>query len=243
MTQRTIYTLIFTLGGLILTLPSFGNSITSNTISPRAIELSADTFPDVLGITELTPFHVERVSQGISLEWVSSIPSDLDSYELQHVNWTPDAPTSSFPDFSTIGRLENFAISDELEPGSDFRLFSYLHRSPSNGVNYYRLKITDTSGNTGYSDIIAWELDLTPGSIFPSIVDTSASLFIESPAGEPGELKIYDMNGRLVYSEIIMLNENSTLIGLDFTGWDRGYYVTTVSGEQLGDKVIRFVKN
>ena len=50
------------------------------------------------------------------------------------------------------------------------------------------------------------------------------------------------MAGRLIYSESITLNENTTLVGLDFTGWDRGHYVVTVSGEQLGREVIRFVK-
>jgi len=234
MTQRTIYTLMLALGGLMLTLPSFGTSETPIKIS-STVDSPTDTVPI---ICTFFTFHAERVSQGILLEWIAlPIPSDTD-IELQHA----DFPTATFPDFSTIAMLDDFVISNELEPGSDHYQFSYVHRSPSNGVNYYRLKVTDASGDISYSSIIAYELDLTPGSIFPSVVDTNASLFIESPAEEPGELNIYDMSGRLIYSENITLNENSTLIGLDFTGWHTGHYVAAISGEQLGNEVIRFVK-
>jgi len=111
-----------------------------------------------------------------------------------------------------------------------------------NGINYYRLKIVDALGNEIYTNIVAVYWDLSPSNIFPNIVDTEASIYLESPVEEPGELKIYDMAGRLIYSESITLNENTTLVGLDFTGWDRGHYVVTVSGEQLGREVIRFVK-
>jgi len=193
MTQRTIYTLMFALGGLMLTLP-FATSAISIKTSPIIIESPADTIPDCFGFP-LLPFDGERVPQGILIQWVdftewndSPCFEDVASYELQHsINAT---------NFSTI------IISDDLE------MSSHLHRFPTNGINYY----------------------------------LSASLFIESPAEEPGELNIYDMSGRLIYSEKITLQENSTFIALDFSSWHTGHYIATISGEQLGNEVIRFVK-
>jgi len=227
MTQRTIYTLMFALGGLMLTLP-FATSAISIKTSPIIIESPADTIPDCFGFP-LLPFDGERVPQGILIQWVdftewndSPCFEDVASYELQHsINAT---------NFSTI------IISDDLE------MSSHLHRFPTNGINYYRFRMTDPLGDIWYTSIIGIELNLVPGSIFPSIVDVSASLFIESPAEEPGELNIYDMSGRLIYSEKITLQENSTFIALDFSSWHTGHYIATISGEQLGNEVIRFVK-
>jgi len=227
MTQRTIYTLIFALGGLMLTLPSFGTSITPINISLTVVEAPTDTLPDCFDV--LLPFDGERVPEGILIRWGgftewndSPCFGDVASYELQHsVNGI---------DFTTI------TMSDDLE------ISSHLHRFPLNGINYYRFRMTDPLDDIWYTSIIGIELNLTPGSVFPNIVDISASLFIESSVEEPGELNIYDMSGRLIYSENITLNENSTLIGLDFTGWHRGHYIVTVSGEQLGTEVMRFVK-
>jgi len=219
------------LGGLILTLPLFATSITSIKISPIIVS-PTDTLPDadtVLPITILYPFKISRVDNGVLAIWEGiSSASANDSivyYDLQY--------SRNAINYSNIARLDADSDSD---------VFSYVHRSPANGQNYYRLKMVLASGNMEFSDIYLISLDLTPGSIFPGIVDTGATLFIESPAEESGELNIYDMNGRLVYSESIILNENSTFIGLDFTGWHRGHYVVIVSGEQLGLEVMRFVK-
>jgi len=219
---------MLTLSGLMLTLPSFGTSAVSIKISPIIIGAPVDTVPivDCFGL----PFDGERVSQGILIRWIDFIEwndspcsgGDVASYELQH--------SLNGINYSTI------IMSDDLE------IDTHLHQSPVNGQNYYRFRMTDSSGDVWFTNIIAILLDLTPGSIFPNIVDTWASLFIESPVEEPGELNIYDMNGRLIYSENITLSENSTLIGLDFSAWHTGHYVATISGEQLGTEVIRFVK-
>lgn len=228
MTQRTIYIFALTFGSFILTLPLFGTAITPIKILPTVVEAPTDTLPDCFGFP-IFPFDGERVPQGILVKWWDLIElngsdchGDVASYELQH--------SVNAINFSTI------IMSDDLQIGS------YLHQSPVNGGNYYRLRMTNPSGDIWFTDIILIVLNLTPGSISPSIVDTEASLLIESPAEEPGELNIYDMSGRLIYSESINLQENSTLLGLDFTGWHTGHYVVTVSGEQLGNEVIRFVK-
>ncbi len=234
MTQRTLYILMFALGGVMLTLPVFGTSITSTETSLTTVESSADTlfFPAFTG---------EFVPHGVLLKLKAFFILSDGELEMQHLNVLPDATAIDFSNFSTIAVLGDIDI-DELEPSSDLRLFSYLHRSPSNGINYYRLRITDASGNVSYSPIIAMFLDLAPGSISPNPIDMQATLSIESSVEEPGELNVYDMAGRLIYSESVILNENTTLIGLDFSGWDRGHYVVTLSGEQLGNEVIRFVK-
>jgi len=218
MTQRTIYTLMLALGGLMLTLPLFGTSTTPIEISQRTMELSMDTVPTPICMFPIFPFDVLRNNGGILASWPDVEENQpIDKYELQH--------STSATDFSTIATLD----SDE---------FSHLHQSPVNGKNYYRLKILAVSGYFEYSNIHLVEWDLSPGNIFPNIVNTEASIYIESPVEERGELEIYDMSGRLIYSESITLNENTTLIGLDFTSWNTGHYIATVSGEQLGIETI-----
>ncbi len=236
MTRRTIYTLTLALGGLILTLPVFGTSALSIETSPTTAKSPTDT----IIVDYVSPFDAYIVPEGIVCDWLGYVTSNTASVELQHADKILEYSSTPPLDFSTIAILDDFVIS-EFEPGSP-NLFSYLHRSPSNGLNYYRLKITDTSGDMWFSNIIAIELQLTAGNMHPTIVDTEASLFIESPVEEPGELNIYDMNGRLIYSENITLNENSTLIGLDFSTWHTGHYIARVSGEQLGMEIIRFMK-
>lgn len=219
MTQKTIYTLMLALGGLMLTLPSFGTSVSF-------IETSLSEAPDT---TFLLPFDVFSTNEGILADWeemsqvldLIGLNEPIIRYQLQH------SPTGY--DFSTIATLE---------PSE----FSHLHRSPAIGVNFYRLKIYGSSENFIYTNIKLAEWDATLSNIFPNVVRTAASLYIASPAAEPADFIIYDTNGRMVHSEAIGLRENYTIINLDFSELHAGYYIAVVSGEQLGVEVIRFVK-
>ena len=220
MTQTTIYTLILALGGVMLTLPLFGTSITPNKISPTEIDSPTDT--GIIICTFLV-FDAEPNNEGVLANWLNISQGNelVDYYELEH--------SLNAYDYETVATLEEDVIS-------------HLHTSPVSGLNYYRLKIIDISGTEMYTNIVGIEWDLSPGNIFPNIIDTEASIYIASPTEEPGELNIYDMAGRLIYSENITLNENSTLLSMDFGSLSVGQYVVTISGEQLGREVLRFVK-
>jgi len=198
MTQKTFVS-VLTLTGLML-LSIYGSSRALSDVKAN-LDVQIDTTP--LPITELYPFNGELNSEGIILHWTlmgNFLPSSDHYFELEHAKEDVQ--------FSTI------AVLDEDSN-------SHLHQSPSKGKNYYRLRVIEDNGQHEYSDIILLQWDIT-ANIFPNPVTTKTTLQIDSPVRESAELKVYDSNGRLVYSGNVELYPSNNLIRLDCSDWQHG---------------------
>jgi len=228
MTNKKNYTFFLTVLSLLIVSFSYGFTSPSNINTQTTVK--ADTsiiicnFPVVIDGT--------RIYEGILLDWTEVVKmmelqgNETEVFELEHTSGD-----LSFPfDFSTI-------ISTD-----DIQTTSHIHRHPANGVNYYRLRGVEASGDYWYSDIIGISFDVS-GNIFPNPVTSQTSIYINAPAEEAATLKVYDATGRLVHSRDIQLFKDFNIIGLHCSQWNRATYMVTVSGEQLGDEVIKLVKH
>ncbi len=124
--------------------------------------------------------------------------------------------------------------------------FNYTDAQPLNGMNYYRLKMTDVDGNVSYSGIVAL-LNAVKGfdivSIAPNpVVTDNFTLNVTSAQASKMELVIIDMQGRLVNRQTISLIAGFNSLPVNVGNLAAGTY--TISGTIGEDKsrIIRFVK-
>ncbi len=124
--------------------------------------------------------------------------------------------------------------------------FDYSDAQPLNGMNYYRLKMTDADGKITYSNTIAL-LNAAKGfelmSIAPNPV-TGGTFKLNATAATPTkmELVISDMMGRVVKRQTVSLIAGYNSINMNITNLAAGTY--NIYGTAADDRsgVMRFVK-
>lgn len=133
---------------------------------------------------ELVSFEASEQEEKILLNWITATERNSSHFEIEH-------SLDAFK-FDPIGRVETVGESLILQD------YSYLHRNPSSGNNYYRLAHYDLDGTLSYSDIssvfVGKEHDI---NIYPNPVN---DIFTISSRGETNIdlVEIYDMQGSLV---------------------------------------------
>ncbi len=79
---------------------------------------------------------------------------------------------------------------------------------PYNGISYYRLKQTDFDGQFSYSRLAMVNFETNPElsfNIYPNPSDGSAiNLLINSEIGEKILVVVYDVEGRMNYSKVVI---------------------------------------
>ena len=125
--------------------------------------------------------------------------------------------------------------------------FDYTDANPLNGMNYYRLKMTDADGKITYSSTVALRnaakgFDIISIAPNPVTADGNFKLNIASAQSSKLDIRILDMQGRIVNRQIIPVTAGSNSIPMNVGKLAAGTY--NIYGLMDGDKsrVIRFVK-
>lgn len=125
--------------------------------------------------------------------------------------------------------------------------FSYTDAQPFSGMNYYRLKITDSRGDVIYSSIIALRNTLRGFEIvnvIPNPVGRNgdAVLNIASAQKERANILVTDMTGQKVMTQVAALEAGSNQVTLNTSKLAAGtYQVSCITGDGTV-KRTRFVK-
>ncbi|MFZ4057669.1 MAG: PKD domain-containing protein [Ferruginibacter sp.] len=125
--------------------------------------------------------------------------------------------------------------------------FNYTDAQPLSGMNYYRLKMTDASGNSSYSIVVTllnrqngWEiLNIIPNPVTKS---GAAILNITSAVQTPVEFVVSDAAGKrlLVFDRTLIAGANQ--VALDLGQLAPGVYQITGYGQNKITKTVRFVR-
>ena len=113
------------------------------------------------------------------------------------------------------------------------------------GINYYRLKITDAEGVISYSHIVSafnGAKDKLASFLAPTIVTNTAMLTITSDIDQLLDLVISDIQGRVVKQQRQRINSGSTNISLLLNDIGRGIYHISLITNKGNNNVIRFIK-
>ncbi|HBG71109.1 MAG: hypothetical protein A2W93_02605 [Bacteroidetes bacterium GWF2_43_63] len=141
-------------------------------------------------------------------------------------------------DFSSIGIVFGAGNSNQL------REYSFVDGAPVFGLNYYRLSQIDFDGSENQSSVVALDFLLENESegisIYPNPISSESVMNIVLPFDFDALLNIYDINGRLVYSEKVSEDDQCFRVFVDSDLFRPGvYFVSIISGNQIySDKFL-----
>jgi len=176
---------------------------------------------------------------------ISPLPIELLSFTA-HLNsdkvdvaWTTASEKNN--DHFTIEKSRNGVTFEDVYTvsgaGNSSTIINYfeIDQSPYTGISYYRLKQTDFDGSLTYSHIVPVEYNPhgDPSiSLFPNPADVNSPAYLELSQFEGQEVLVVlrDIQGREIYSKVIVTLSNNELVALNHDGiLSKGTYLITAS--------------
>jgi hypothetical protein len=155
-----------------------------------------------------------NTNQGINILWQTLLEKDNSLFEVEH-----SSDGINFEKIGVVNSKKSFSsVSD----------YSFLHRKPVSGINFYRVKQVDIDGRSEYTKVVQATVKAGTGkglTIFPNPVSANDlnSLFIKTET--PGEFKlcIYNSAGQKVLSSVTTTTNGVIKLSAD-TKVNSGYY-------------------
>lgn len=194
----------------------------------NAVQIPTAIIPCVVLDIKIDDFTATKQNEEtVLLKWNTLSETNNDFFSIEH--------SVDGRNFSSIGK--QFSKGNTSE-GFDY---SFIHRDPRNGINYYRLKMVDKNGRTNYSSIrrVVINSDKHLLTIFPNPAKNKTILMIDLKDGEKILIKVIDGSGRTMKQTSVTIKNQLAELGLD--GLQKGIYAVVVvseNGEQFRNKLI-----
>ena len=176
---------------------------------------------------ELIAFTGKQQNNQVLIEWSTATEINNDYMLIEHA--------TDGRHFTEIGKVAGAGTSTTIQH------YSFKHKQPINGINYYRLKQVDYDGKFTYHHIIPVAFEGGAGivSIFPN--PANDRLNIQLSVWTEGELsvQILDKKGRIIKEE---QQPASNTISMDVHTLQSGmYFLRIIAAER--SEIIRFKKS
>lgn len=157
---------------------------------------------------ELIDFSAYLKNSEAAIIWQTATETNNAHFQIEH--------STNGRDFQNIGQISGAGYSTETIE------YEYIHKSPSLGLNYYRLKQIDYDGAFEYSKVISVTVNEEQNiEIFPN--PTNGRL--EIVGIESAEIQIFDRLGKIV-KELNMKNQV-----IDISELSSGLYILSIKTE------------
>lgn len=183
-----------------------------------AVEYNTSTVNLLVGLlpVDLTKFEVRKQPRTILLEWQTATESNSKDFIIEH--------SVDGSNFSKIGEQAAAGWSD------DTRNYRFIHKTPANGNNYYRLKQIDLDGSYEYSDLRAvlyynFDKDI---SVYPN--PTQGRIFVKNQSEKIFILKVIDANGKTV---LVKNDLSPGAIALDLSHLPKAMYTLKIYADSF----------
>ncbi|MBL7816293.1 MAG: T9SS type A sorting domain-containing protein [Saprospiraceae bacterium] len=198
----------------------------SGTVYLKNLEMSRVVPTTVLPV-ELLNFSAKKTdNQQIRIDWETASEKDNATFEVQRA--------TDGKDFKTIGTVKGKVNT------TDKQTYSFLDETPSVGHNYYRLRQTDTDGNTTFSKIeyVWFSSDKGFLKLYPNPAHTTLTVECEKAS----DLHIVNALGQVVKTLYTLDTPNLQSHAIAISDLQNGIYFlkTTIDGVE---QTIQFVKN
>lgn len=175
---------------------------------------------------ELAFFDATPKEDMVALAWSTSSELNNDFFQIEH---SKDAVN-----FTSVGKISGKGTTTETVN------YEFMHRQPTSGVNYYRLKQVDFDGAFEYSPVVVVQLDDRTGgavNVYPNpTIDRAVVTFGERPEN----VKFTFTN---LLGQGIDLQPVSTTVGweLDLSQLGSGVYVLRAEydGKVLTRQIVK----
>jgi hypothetical protein len=206
---------------LLLRIGSVNTSTVQSEGRQRSIYFKSFTYVRPIQLPNRTMLSLSGVkkSNGAELKGTLSASHTYDKMIIER--------TTSSSAFTFIGEMD---IAGKAS--SEFT-FTYLDKEAEDGINYYRVRMINTSGNVQeVTNTLMVKMDNSSNS-GPSVVNTivqsnNAVLSIRNAGAEEAELQISDMSGHMIST--VKTNLYSGLNNINLTGFNnnRGYFALAI---------------
>lgn len=120
--------------------------------------------------------------------------------------------------------------------------YSFVDNSISNSGPqlYYRIKAIDKDGSISYSQVVRVQLGTSNVrfSVYPNPVKNQLQIQLQSSAKHTASIKITDVQGKVVWQQTVYLQAGNNFVSLATSGFARGSYLLTITGEQVYKQTI-----
>ena len=197
--------------------------ISSPTVVARA--LAGPTFfmdnvyfySNVALAVELSSLTAKSVNKTTVLSWQTASEKDNKGFTVER--------SLNGENYSAIGQVKGFGTTNSA------RSYTFTDATPTNGINYYRLRQADFDGKETLSGVVS----VVSGKNFLILKSNLVQNLLDVTVGEDnkGPLSIFNVSGQLVYSAKVQGNQQ-----LDVSALTSGLYIVRT---EAGD-MSRFVK-
>lgn len=197
-------------GGILKTGMYSSTSVRLDTLSQPLFVV-----PPVILPVNLLSFYAAAVGSQVALDWKTVSEINVKDFTIE---WSADGTT-----WSTIG---NTAAQNR-----NSNSYSFVHTSPVNGANYYRIRTNDADGKFTYSPVRIVNLKAKGAPMIvlvPNPVSTDAVLYISKEA-KARSVKVYDATGSLVRQ--LTVSSGSQQVRIATTTLSNGVYTVEATGE------------
>ncbi len=179
---------------------------------------------------ELTNFRGKLRGKSVILNWETDSELNNKQFEIERSN--------DGREWIQLGVVQGHGST------SDPHSYQFTDDQPFSGDNYYRLRQVDFDGNSDISTAIHISLDRQTGiRVFPTIIpDGYSEITAEIPASKSAvQVEVYDLQGRMVYQQILEADEESRRIQIPLIGLCKGMYFVhaQIDAESQVVKVVK----
>jgi hypothetical protein len=174
----------------------------------------------------LDQFYAKKDKESVVINWQTLSELNNSHFEVQQ--------SINSKTWKTIGKVEGKGTTNEVQN------YAYTDKSPSQGINYYRLKQVDYDGAFEYSFVVSAEMGKDQAiSVFPNPVTDNVVFEFETEQKKGTLLSVYNMNGQVVRQ--VRLAENYSKMELELSDLVEGIYMVEITNGET-HAVERFIK-
>ncbi len=208
-----------------ITIGNFGDLILYSGISNAYFFLDdvtvAETNTQTLPLRLIDFTGRMTAQQQSELQWTTASETNTKHFEVQ---WRTDTKP-----FSAIGTVQAAGNST-----SD-KSYNFLHRNPTAGNNYYRLKMMDTDGSFTYSAIIkiALKNDNSSISVYPNPISSIINISVQAVKDDLLFFRLINSNGSTVATKSVMIKKGVNAFNWDINRLAAGTYFISSSNKNF----------
>ncbi|MFN8283267.1 MAG: T9SS type A sorting domain-containing protein [Chitinophagales bacterium] len=184
--------------------------------------------PDIGLPVELTGFDAKCTHDVVALNWATASEKNFDHFEVER--------STDAIHFSSLGQVKANGASNQIEN------YKFTDEYPLNGTNYYRLKMLDIGDDAAsYSGIITTKCDESATGLQITYSATNGiTIFLNTAETKNMQFSIYEISGKLIYSEDKTIESGSFRFSLNFKQSlaDGIYIVRVIDGNKLTSQKI-----
>ncbi|NML20947.1 T9SS type A sorting domain-containing protein [Pseudoflavitalea sp. G-6-1-2] len=155
---------------------------------------------------DLLSFSGQLINEKTKLQWLTANEVNLDRFDVER--------SSNNNNWKVIGQVN----AKNTAGNQSYELWD---NNPGSGWNYYRLKMVDIDSQYKYSKVVAVRTNGPALQVYPNPSNGQFTIQSDNAASE---LKMFDVNGRLVHSQRLVQGGNKINAGV----LSRGVYVLKI---------------